>query len=216
MWRWGLEVQKEHVTEKNEEGKVHDDIPHEHSDWSAPETIPLLQHHINESCTANLHCRITSTFSSTKKRKKKTEVFKIIFQLHCSFYLLQKETEAYTRSSSVSNKACTVSKLSSSSNGSPSPWLTLSSALWHTHTHNWCTMSPKIRLNVTHGNNHVTFPHLNLTRLVQTRGGMKNVSTSLAMEVSVLMAPHQTLVSRACAKVYRLIMGIWLVGGMIM
>ncbi len=119
MWRWGLEVQKEHVTEKNEEGKVHDDIPHEHSDWSAPETIPLLQHHINESCTANLHCRITSTFSSTKKRKKKTEVFKIIFQLHCSFYLLQKETEAYTRSSSVSNKACTVSKLSSSSKRLP-------------------------------------------------------------------------------------------------
>lgn len=29
---------------------------------------------------------------------------------------------------------------------------------------------------------------------------MKNVSTSLAMEVSVLMAPHQILVSRACSK----------------
>lgn len=35
-------------------------------------------------------------------------------------------------------------------------------------------------------------------RLVQMRGGMKNVSMSLEMEVSVLIAPHQTLVSRAC------------------
>lgn len=74
----------------------------------------------------------------------------------------------------------------------------------------------KICLNVTHGINHDKYPHLNLTRLVQTRGGMKNVSTSLEIEVSVLMAPHQTLVSRACARASRLIMGIWLVGGMIM
>lgn len=35
-------------------------------------------------------------------------------------------------------------------------------------------------------------------RLVYIRGGMKNVSTSLEMEVSVLIAPHQTLVNRAC------------------
>ena len=34
-------------------------------------------------------------------------------------------------------------------------------------------------------------------RLVQMRGGQKNESTSLEMDVSVVMAPHQIFVSMA-------------------
>lgn len=121
--------------------------------------------------------------------------------LHCSLYLFQYEIETYTGSSSVSIKARSVSKLSSSSNGSPWPWLTCSIALWHIHTYMLIILNEsKISLNAIHGINNNKYTHLNLMRLVQMRGGMKNVSTSLEMAVSVLIAPHQTLVSRACAR----------------
>lgn len=39
--------------------------------------------------------------------------------------------------------------------------------------------------------------YLNLIRLAQIRGGKKKDTTSLEMAVSVVMAPHQILVSNA-------------------
>ncbi len=42
--------------------------------------------------------------------------------------------------------------------------------------------------------------HLNFMRLVQMSGGQKKDTTSLEMAVSVVIAPHQIFVRRACSK----------------
>lgn len=42
--------------------------------------------------------------------------------------------------------------------------------------------------------------HLNFMRLVQMSGGKKKDATSLEMPVSVVIAPHQIFVRRACQK----------------
>lgn len=42
--------------------------------------------------------------------------------------------------------------------------------------------------------------HLNFIRLVQMSGGQKKDTTSLEMAVSVVIAPHQIFVRRACNK----------------
>lgn len=46
----------------------------------------------------------------------------------------------------------------------------------------------------------IKFHYLNFMRLVQMRAGQKKDTTSLEMAVSVVMAPHQSFVRRACSK----------------
>lgn len=99
-------------------------------------------------------------------------------------------------SSSVNSKAFSVSRLSGSTNCSLPVRLSSSSSLRNTHESlNECNTTSS-----TCSDDHETGTYLNFIRLVQISGGQKKDTTSLEMAVSVVMAPHQIFVRRACSK----------------
>lgn len=100
-------------------------------------------------------------------------------------------------SSSLSSRAFSVSRLSSSTNCFCPLRLSSSSSLRNTRdsvsAHNKETHEHVLYIHMV---NRVS--HLNFMRLVQMRGGQKKDTTSLEIAVSVVIAPHQIFVRRAC------------------
>lgn len=115
------------------------------------------------------------------------------FQINTMYFRFMQthKGSSSSSSSSVSSRAFSVSRLSSSTNCSRPLRLSSSSSLDSKHL-SVGTVWPRRR---GHGFNRSN--HLNFIRLVQMSGGQKNATTSLEMAVSVVNEPHQIFVSRA-------------------